>query len=205
MPGRPDSPDVDRHYGFYKGKVVNVSDPEKRARIKATIPGLITPETAWAEPIGLPGSGSIGRPDLPHGLVFVPPLQAVVVIGFYQGDLDSPFYLAGPPQKTGDANPLQDVEPLDAEDQPNVMVTATANWQVVLDDREDATPQVSILRRGTNDGLRITIYDNGDSVTVLSGGSYLFLESRAAITIKAPNINLDGAVVQIREGGKRVL
>lgn len=76
---------------FYWALVTNNTDPEKRGRVRGAIFGLTSGESTWMEPIAMPGAGGSK-----HGGWFIPKVGATILVGFVQGDIDSPFYFAGP-------------------------------------------------------------------------------------------------------------
>ena len=78
-----------RHYGKYRGTVVNNLDPEQRARIMALVPDVlgITPSN-WALPC-VPLAGK------QQGTFMVPQLGAGVWIEFEQGNPDYPIWVGG--------------------------------------------------------------------------------------------------------------
>jgi hypothetical protein len=76
----------DKYFGLYRGQVVNNLDPDNLQRVKFTVEALIE-ESDWAWPSGLPGSGGKNR-----GVFMVPPKGAEVLVGFEEGDVDSPYY-----------------------------------------------------------------------------------------------------------------
>lgn len=75
-----------RYAGKYRGIVVNTLDPERLARLQATVPDVLgTEPTTWAMPsVPFAGPGA--------GLVAIPPVGAGVWIEFEQGDLDYPIW-----------------------------------------------------------------------------------------------------------------
>lgn len=74
------------YYGKYRGLVSDVSDPENRCRIKATLPGLLDgEECGWAMPV-LPFAGD------GHGMVMLPAIGSGVWIEFEAGNLDLPLW-----------------------------------------------------------------------------------------------------------------
>ena len=95
------SEDYDRRfYGLYPGKCVDVNDPERRSRIKITVP-QITGEAVsdWALPCRTP-EASNGTPINPYntGIVptvppTVPALYSVVWIMFVAGDPNFPVWI----------------------------------------------------------------------------------------------------------------
>jgi hypothetical protein len=93
------SEDYDRRfYGIYPGKCVDISDPERRSRIKLTVP-QITGESVsnWALPCRAPSSSN-GKPVTiytPTGAdnERVPALEAVVWVMFVGGDPNFPIWM----------------------------------------------------------------------------------------------------------------
>lgn len=75
-------------YGVWPAIVVDNNDPEKRGRIRVSIPGLIDDESNWA----LPRAG--GAPQF--GANTVPPLGADVFVTFLSGRVDQPLWEPGP-------------------------------------------------------------------------------------------------------------
>ena len=77
------------YFGMYQGIVTKIDDPEKRGRIKVTIP-TVTGETesAWCDPvvpIAYDGGGDF----------CVPSLREAVWVMFIEGDYNRPVYLGG--------------------------------------------------------------------------------------------------------------
>ena len=75
-----------RYFGKYRGTVVNTLDPERLARLQATVPDVFgTEPTTWAMPcVPLGGPGTC--------VVALPPVGAGVWIEFEQGDPDYPIW-----------------------------------------------------------------------------------------------------------------
>jgi len=198
MAASPDSARVDAHYGFYRGSVTNVADPQKRGRIKARIAGLIVPETAWADPVGFLGSGR-RAPDLGAGAFWVPDPGSTVVIGFFQGDLDAPFYLCGPWPKAS-THPHENLD-IASEDTDQVFVLASKNWQIIVDDR-DGKESLTLQSRTHDDGIQIKELTNGDVIVNLRASTVLSLQSHGAVQISGTSVNLYGGTVTVN--GKRI-
>lgn len=76
-----------KHYGKYRGFVVDNKDPEKRGRIMATVPNLLgSTQTGWCEPCAPYG----GSDDL--GLYMIPEVGAGVWIEFEVGEISHPIW-----------------------------------------------------------------------------------------------------------------
>src|SRR5690348_4363874 len=76
-----------RYYGKYRGFVVDDQDPDKRGRLKVSVPTVLGGETStWALPC-LPYGGS---KDV--GFIAVPPIGAQVLVEFMEGDVSQPLW-----------------------------------------------------------------------------------------------------------------
>ncbi|HMO47499.1 MAG TPA: phage baseplate assembly protein V [Rubrivivax sp.] len=75
-----------RYYGKYGGVVIDNDDPQRLARLKVRVPGLMQDaEIGWARP-ALPFAGP------GHGHVMLPELDAMVWVEFEAGNLDQPIW-----------------------------------------------------------------------------------------------------------------
>jgi hypothetical protein len=86
------SEDYDRRfYGLYPGKCIDINDPERRSRIKITVP-QITGEavSTWALPCRTPGISN-GTPTAADKSV--PATGAVVWVMFVGGDPNFPVWI----------------------------------------------------------------------------------------------------------------
>ena len=78
-----------RHFGRYRGQVVDVDDPQSVGRLKVKVPEVLGDvDSGWALPaFALPGDGS--------GMFAVPPVGAGVWIEFEGGNLSRPVWAGG--------------------------------------------------------------------------------------------------------------
>ena len=78
-----------KYFGIYQGKVVSVSDPEKRGRIKVICPEVLyTSVSAWCDPcipVAYDGGGDF----------CLPKMGEAVWLMFISGDANKPVYLGG--------------------------------------------------------------------------------------------------------------
>jgi len=74
-----------RHYGKYRGQVVDNKDPTGRGRLQVVVPALMDQQPVWAMP-SVPYAG----PNV--GLFAMPPVGAGVWVEFEGGDLDLPIW-----------------------------------------------------------------------------------------------------------------
>lgn len=116
--------------GIYDGVVVDNADPQKLGRVRVTVPGLVEPMSAWAEPVGK-AEGSAQR-----GEFSVPEIGATVSVQFLMGDVDRPKYQGGhwgkPGGKTEAPTYLSGVAVKDAH---LIRVIETAAFDIVIDSR----------------------------------------------------------------------
>ena len=77
-------------FGIYQGFVKRVNDPEKRGRVRCTIPELLGKSAIsdWCEPI-VPVAFDYG------GDFYIPPVGEAVWLFFIEGDIDRPAYIGG--------------------------------------------------------------------------------------------------------------
>ena len=173
---------------FFFGKVLRNDDPQKRGRIKALVPGICDPESEWAEAVGMPGAGIAGG----LGGYFVPRINATVLIGFTQGDIDHPFYMPGPFPQDGAPDKVQEKSNSEA---PNVRVIAqTETFEAYICDTEDEHRFV-LRRRGDNETEILSINADDGSIR-LNASRYLILNA-PLISIDAPKLQLNERVVNL--------
>lgn len=162
------------HYvGFYTGTVLDNEDPEQLGRVRIKIPGVIEPASAWAFPMGTLAGGTAGR-----GWFAVPEVNADVGVFFFQGDVDTLFYV---PAHWGVADgqretPLQ-LSGLDKTSRLQVTGYETARYQMVFDERDPQ--QFFVLDKVTGDSVVMS----PDRVT---------LRHSTLVVVDAPKVYLGG-------------
>ncbi len=79
-----------KYYGIYQGIVTNIEDPEKRGRVKAQIPDVLssTTESAWIDPV-VTVAYDLG------GDFCLPQIKEAIWIAFIGGDPNKPVYFGG--------------------------------------------------------------------------------------------------------------
>lgn len=143
-----------RYYGKYRGFVKDVSDPENRARITATVPEVLGEEvTPWALPVS-PYAGNN------HGLVLLPEVGNGVWIEFEAGDPSRPLWIGGW-WADGEMPP-------DAGEKKRALVTSNGH-KLILD--EDG----SIVQLKHSGGGEITMTDS--DITIKIGSAQIVLSS----------------------------
>ncbi|HEY0545860.1 MAG TPA: phage baseplate assembly protein V [Pyrinomonadaceae bacterium] len=151
------------YYGKYRGKVMNVEDPEKLGRIQALVPEIYGEEgnSPWAMPAA-PFAGS------QHGFVFIPELEDGVWIEFEAGDISRPIWTGGW---------WADGElPAPGATKTRAIVT-TAGHKLVLDDEGK---EIHLLHSG---GAELKMSDSEINLTI--GQSEFKMTSEGEISLKA--------------------
>jgi len=156
------------YLGLYLGTVTDNADPEKLARVRVVIHGLIEPATPWALPIG--GGHSSGAKAL--GTYDVPPIGAAVAVMFHAGDPDRPLYLGGWHGQTEQFS----VTPVAASDADKLKVFESDRFLVVLN--------------GIGGSEEVLVKDkvSGDSVSMKP--AQLKITAGTKVTVVAPEIEL---------------
>lgn len=177
---------------FYWALVTNNTDPEKRGRVRANIIGITPSESTWIEPVGIPGSGG-----LKHGGWAIPKVNATILVGFIQGDLDSPFYFSGP-YPTNQAPDNNDPNNIvwQSDDFRLSFIEQKGNKRVRLEtvlpgfDPATADSVRSIIEITTNAGSG----KNSHVVNIVAPGG-VNITSQGTINIDAPVLTLKGRTV----------
>lgn len=183
-----------REYGLFWGIVVENKDPAERGRVRIKMPGLTEASSTWAEAVGNPGQGG-GK----HGLMVIPKVGATVLVGFIQGDFNSPVYWGGPPP-SGQQPDGQG---------PNSLVLQTDTFRFVVFEEEGQEKKIRIetLLPGATDDqkavaksfIEITTMggDRGNTHAVrIHSGSALSITAIGGIEIDAPIVNIKGRAVK---------
>ena len=164
--------DGTRHFGKYRGTVVNTVDPELRARLQAIVPDVLgTQPTTWAMPAA-PYAGPQA------GFVALPPVGAGVWIEFEQGDPDFPIWTGG---WWGSAGELPAATAQPSVNQ--ITLVTPGKHAVVISDIPGVAGGVSL--RSTS-GAHITVSDAG---IVIDNGQ------GASITLTGNKIHITGVMV----------
>ena len=80
---------AEKRYGKYRGFVVDNQDPQKRGRLRLSVPSVLgDQETDWALPC-LP-YGGIDQ----QGMFFVPEIDSQVWTEFEEGDISRPIWVS---------------------------------------------------------------------------------------------------------------
>lgn len=162
-----------RHYGKYRGTVVNNVDPMKEGRLIVSVPDVNVSPSTWAMPC-LPAAG------LQMGMLAVPPIGAGVWVEFEAGDPQFPIWSGCWWGSAAEVPPL--VHAVQPPIQGMVFQTSLQTGIVVSD-----VPGVGIMLK-TSTNATVTISDAG---LVLQNGK------GASISMVGSAINITGSPVAI--------
>lgn len=212
------------YHGKYRGFVEDTDDPEKRGRVRVSVPSVLGGETSdWAVPC-MPYGGGAG-----YGMLTVPPVGSQVLVEFIEGDLSSPVWVGtfwrdgseAPDAVQGASSKVIATEAghvmvfEDDEGDPHVALTSSAGARVALDKdgsvaitAEDGATVVLDARAGT-----LLVEDaNGNSVEMTARG----IETRdnsgstikmagGKIDVEGTQVTIKGAIVDIGNSGSEML
>lgn len=173
-----------RHFGKYRGLVVDNVDPEQLGRLKLQVPSLLGPNvvTGWALPCA-PYGGEAGQ-----GFLFIPEVGAGAWVEFEEGDLEFPIWSGTFWSKPGGDSELP--RPDDAsgatasapQDPPTRKILKTLRGHALqLEDSSADDEALVIVREGvhghmiTLDAQGVTITDGVNGHTVVLDGNGITL------------------------------
>ena len=161
-----------RHYGKYRGVVVNNVDPQQIGRVQVSVAELADSAAAWAMPCA-----PVAGPEM--GLWAIPPIGAHVWVEFEGGDPDHPIWSGGWWDSSASI-PTQ--AHLGAPNNPPLVIQTTFGHSFTMSD-VPGQPGGLTLRSAT--GAFITVNDLG---ILISNGK------GATIALTGPQITFDAVV-----------
>jgi hypothetical protein len=198
-----------RHYGKYRGTVVDNNDPKKMGRLRLRVPNALGPDvvTGWATAC-IPYGGADQQ-----GCLFIPALDAGVWVEFEGGDREFPIwsgtYVSMPDGST------EAPKPNNADGSTGEIGSDPASCKTIKTAAghtlqfEDATGTETIhLQHGVH-GHRVTLDKSGVAVTEGEGGHSITMDSQAitlqykggdAITIDSSGIHIGGMIQHLIHG-----
>lgn len=207
-----------RAYGKYRGFVADNADPDKRGRVKLTVPALLgEAQTDWALPC-MPCGGLANQ-----GFFSVPTVGAQVWVEFEGGNLDFPIWVGTFWQQPGDA-------PEEVQDPPTTQVWRSGKGHVfLLEDKDDgeevklshsAGAHLDMDKDGNvlltdNNGAKLTLDAannqailedaNGNSLTLTSQGATLEDANGNKIEMTASGVKVSASATITLEGAQVLL
>jgi uncharacterized protein involved in type VI secretion and phage assembly len=193
------------------GVVTNVKDPNNGARVKLKFPWLSDDyETDWARVV-CPGGGS------DRGLVALPEVDDEVLVLFAHSDFRQPYVIGGlfngrdkPPDGetlVGTSGKVEfrrlvsraghSVALGDGSDEAGIVMRTGGQQQEELE-LDAAGHKIRITSSGD-----VEIEGKGAGNITIKAGTTLSIEAGSSLTLKAPQITLDGTTqVQVKSGGQ---
>jgi uncharacterized protein involved in type VI secretion and phage assembly len=159
-----------RHFGKYRGTVVNTLDPQRLARLQAIVPDIFgTQPTSWAMPaVPFAGAGA--------GFLALPPVGSGVWIEFEQGDPDYPIWTGC---WWGSPSEVPTVVPVGQPGVDQAAVVTRGRHALVISDLPGPAGGVVV---STPSGARIAVTDTGIIIDNGKGASIALTGNTVRIT-----------------------
>ena len=146
-----------KHWGKYRGFVVDRDDPEQLGRLRVRVPSLLADALpGWAWPVTPYGGAGIG-------LFALPQVDDIVWVEFMEGDLAHPLWTGCAWAKPGGNSEVPD-DALGAY--PDAIVLRTSSGHTVVLSDVDGAELITIRAA---DGCELTLDPNAGRVTVTAG------------------------------------
>ena len=133
-----------RYDSLFVGTVTDNQDPLGLGRVRVRVVGLLEPESRFAFPIG----GMFGPKN---GIFWVPEVDSQVAVWLNQGDVNHPFYMAGP---WGSPGGTSDVPGQAPAGDPDVAVIRWRDFHITFDGNENAE-KITIEDLGSGTKLEV--------------------------------------------------
>lgn len=170
---------TNKHYGKYRGVVVNNIDPMQLGRLLIIVPDVLglVPST-WAEPC-VPLAGPTGPP---MGVYLVPPIGAGVWVEFEQGNADYPIWVGC---RWGAASDIPPLARAGLPVSPNIVLQTAGQNTMVISDLPG--PTGGIMLKSTT----------GASIIVNDTGIYIQNGKGASLTMIGPAVNINNGAINV--------
>jgi uncharacterized protein involved in type VI secretion and phage assembly len=164
--------------GVAVGVVTNVSDPEKRGRVKLKLPWLSDEiETDWAR-VASPSAGK------QRGLYLPPEVDDEVLVGFEHGSPARPFVL-GSLWNSVDALP----EPPDGNRPAQVRMLKSVSGHIVRLVDKSGSEKIEILDKSGKNTIVIDTTKN--SVTITADADLILQSTNGKVAIKGKSVQIE--------------
>ena len=168
--------DTQRHYGKFRGTVVNNVDPMQIGRLQVMVPDVSNVMlSSWAMPC-VPVSG------INTGVLSIPLIGAGVWIEFEQGDPDYPVWVGG---FWGTAAEMPTLSRTVPPAIPGITLQTTLNNGIVISDVPGPTGGIQLT---TATGAMISVTDVG--ITISNGRG-------AIITMTGPTVDINAGALTV--------
>jgi hypothetical protein len=177
----------ERRYGKYRGFVVDNQDPEKRGRLRVSIPSVLSDQVSdWALPC-LPFGGAAN-----YGFFIIPDVDAQLWVEFEEGDIHRPIWTGTFWQQESDV-------PEDASmDEPTTRLIQTPSGHILQFDDEEGEEKFRLHHPAD---AEMIIDKNGSIILTDAAG--------AVVTIDAENSEVmiedaNGNILTMSSSGTKV-
>jgi hypothetical protein len=175
-----------RFYGKYRAFVADNADPDKRGRLRLTIPSVLGDiVSGWALPCA-PYGGRAGR-----GFFFVPEKDDGVWVEFEAGLLEFPVWVGTFWSKPGGTTEVP--EPASSQDPPTSKIIKTGKHTIELAD-EDGKEAIKVADSNNN---KITL-DSKGVIVEDANGNKIKLEA-SGVTVESSRIKLGANAVEMEK------
>ena len=138
-----------KHYGKYRGTVINNIDPEQLGRIQVMVPDVLgTTPSGWALPC-VPLAG------MQMGMYLVPVVGSTVWVEFEKGDADLPIWTGG---FWGSAGEVPVLGLTGGSQSPNIVVQSELQNSIVVSDAPGPAGGIMLKSPG---GASVIVNDTG--------------------------------------------
>jgi hypothetical protein len=167
----------ERHFGIYRGIVIDNRDPLRLGRLKLQVPSVLAEEvTGWALPC-LPYGGSPQQ-----GVFMVPETGSYVWVEFEAGDVSNPIWVGTFWKSEGDPPTLS------AKEEPTTRLLQTNSGHILQFDDEVGQEQIRLHHPA---GAELLVDPSGSITLTDASGATLFMDAEHnEIVIEDANGNL---------------
>src|SRR6202162_2334450 len=163
-----------RHYGKYRGLVIENLDPEQLGRVLVQVPDVLGEiPSSWAMPC-VPAAG------IQAGCFIVPPIGSQVWVEFEQGDPDYPIWTGGFWGLVADV-PIFATAPPAIPPGQNIVLQTTGQNMVMVSDAPPSPLTGGIVLKSTR----------GAIIVVNDSGIYISNGKGAMITMVGPPVDVN--------------
>jgi Type VI secretion system/phage-baseplate injector OB domain len=166
-----------RHYGKYRGLVINNIDPEQIGRVLVQVPDVLGEiPSSWAMPC-VPAAG------IQAGCFIVPPIGSQVWVEFEQGDPDYPIWTGGFWGLVADV-PIFATAPPAIPPGQNIVLQTTGQNMVMVSDAPPSPVSGGIVLKSVS-GAMIVVNETGIYISNGQGATITLVGPAVAINIDA--------------------
>ena len=166
-----------RHYGKYRGLVIDNIDPEQIGRILVQVPDVLGEIPAsWAMPC-VPAAG------IQAGCFIVPPIGSQVWVEFEQGDPDYPIWTGGFWGLVADV-PIFATAPPAIPPGQNIVLQTTGQNMIMVSDAPPSPVSGGIVLK-TVSGAMIVVNETGIYISNGQGATITLVGPAVAVNIDA--------------------